>query len=110
MSFGIKLRQLRLDNELPLRKVAAYLDIDASVLSKIERSERCASRDVVLKAAEYFEVNKEELLTSFYSDQIANLLENEINVDLILSEAEMKVKKLKQNKLEQENLNFGNEK
>jgi len=36
-SLGDTLRKRREDKELPLRIVAAYLDIDQAILSKIER-------------------------------------------------------------------------
>lgn len=39
-SFGDYIRKVREEKRLPLRKVAAYLDIDTSTLSKIEREER----------------------------------------------------------------------
>ncbi len=35
-SIGEKLRKLREEKELPLRKVAASLDIDVAILSKME--------------------------------------------------------------------------
>ena len=41
-SFGEYLRDKREQAGLPLRKIAAELDIDTSVLSKIERGERTA--------------------------------------------------------------------
>ncbi|MEM6737203.1 MAG: helix-turn-helix transcriptional regulator [Bacteroidota bacterium] len=45
------MRKLREDQDLPIRKVTANLDIDSSTLSKIERGERSASKDLVKKAA-----------------------------------------------------------
>ena len=43
-SFGDYLRKAREDKGLPLRKVAAALDIDTSIMSKIERNERRATK------------------------------------------------------------------
>ena len=37
------IRKRREDKELPLRTVAAYLDIDQAILSKIERVQRNAN-------------------------------------------------------------------
>ncbi len=42
-TFGELIRKLRERNGLPIRKVAAHLDIDPSTLSKIERDERSAN-------------------------------------------------------------------
>ncbi len=39
-TFGETVRKLREENEMPLRKLAALLDVDQSTLSKIERNER----------------------------------------------------------------------
>lgn len=46
-SFGEYLRKSRECKELPLRKVAVALDIDSSILSKIECNERCATKDMI---------------------------------------------------------------
>ena len=46
-SFGEYLREKREKIGLPLRKVAAELDIDTSILSKIERNEREATNDML---------------------------------------------------------------
>jgi transcriptional regulator with XRE-family HTH domain len=46
-SFGGYLRKLREGKNLPIRKVAAYCDIDPSTLSKIERDERSANKDMI---------------------------------------------------------------
>ena len=43
VTFGDYIRKRREEIELPLRKVAAHLDIDTSTLSKVERGERPAS-------------------------------------------------------------------
>lgn len=46
-SFGEYLRSQREHLGLPLRKVAAELDIDTSILSKIERNERQATKEML---------------------------------------------------------------
>ena len=46
-SFGEYIRKSREDRGLPLRKVAAALDIDTSILSKIERNERRATIEMI---------------------------------------------------------------
>ena len=51
-SFGDTIRKLRENKELPLRTVAAYLDIDQAILSKIERGQRKPTREQVVKLAE----------------------------------------------------------
>lgn len=51
---GEKFRQIRDQNELPLRKLAALLNIDVSILSKIERGGSKLSKEVVLKPLDMY--------------------------------------------------------
>jgi len=104
--FGDYIREIREINNLPLRKVAAFLDVDTSVLSKIERGERQATKDNVLKIAEYFSLNKDELLKDFLGENIAKLLYRENNIADILKTAEEKVEYIKTNELKQGKLDF----
>ena len=60
-SLGDIIRKLREEKELPLRTVAAYLDIDQAILSRIERGQRNASREQVVKLAEYFKLNENDM-------------------------------------------------
>ncbi|MFZ6665075.1 nucleotidyltransferase domain-containing protein [Peijinzhouia sedimentorum] len=69
-SLGETIRKLRLEKELPLRTVAAYLDIDQAILSKIERGQRNASRGTVVKLAQYFNVKESDLLVAWLSDKL----------------------------------------
>jgi len=54
-TFGKYLRTIREEKELPLRKIAATLDIDTSLLSKIERNKRRATIDMIPIMAETLE-------------------------------------------------------
>jgi transcriptional regulator with XRE-family HTH domain len=69
-NLGDTLRELRENKQLPLRVIAAYLDIDPAIMSRIERGQRKASREQVVKLAEYFNVNKNELLIAWLSDKV----------------------------------------
>jgi transcriptional regulator with XRE-family HTH domain len=68
---------LREDKNLPLRIVSAYLDIDQAILSKIERNIRKANRDVVIKLADYFKIDKDVLLVAWLSDKLVLELKHE---------------------------------
>ena len=107
--FGEKIKDLRLERNLPLRKVAAYLDIDTSILSKIERGEREANRKIVTKAAEFFDIKEEVFLTNFFSDQVAKIIYKENNCDNILKVAEQKIKYIKTLSLKKGDLKLHNE-
>ena len=69
-SLGDIIRKLREEKELPLRIVAAYLNIDQAILSRIERGQRKPSREQVIKLAEYFKFNENDLLIAWLSDKL----------------------------------------
>jgi len=96
-TLGEKLRQLREKNELPLRKVAALIDIDVAILSKMERSERKLSKEVVLKLAELYKYDIEELLVLFLSEKIMYEIQDEELGEKALKVTEQRVKYLKAN-------------
>lgn len=103
-NFGDHIRKLRKDNKLPLRKVASALDIDPSTLSKIERGERGASKDMAKTLAGLFKVNESDLVISLLSDKIAYELVNEDNCIEVLAVAEEKIKYYRSNSYKQQNL------
>ena len=90
-SFGEKIRKLRDEKKLPLRIVAAYLDIDQAILSKIERGQRNASRELVVKLAAYFKVEEKDLLVAWLSDKLVYEVEDEEMALKALQVAEEKV-------------------
>ncbi len=90
-SLGEIIRKLREEKKLPLRIVAAYLDIDQAILSKIERGQRKISRDQVIKLATYFEAKEDTLLVAWLSDRLLYELEDEVLALKALQLAEEKV-------------------
>ena len=97
-TIGEKLRHIREEKELPLRKVAALLDIDVAILSKMERGERKITKEVVLKLADIYDYNADELLVSFLSDKILYEIQDEDLEIEALKVAEERVKYIKANK------------
>jgi len=69
-SFGDYIRKAREAKDLPLRKVAAFLDIDTSTLSKVERGERPASPDYLKGIADILELDLKLVQTKFIADRI----------------------------------------
>ena len=53
-----------------MRKVAAFLDIDQAILSKIERGQRKLSKEQVVKLAKFFNYSEKEMLVTYLSDRI----------------------------------------
>jgi transcriptional regulator with XRE-family HTH domain len=97
-TIGEKLRHIREEKKLPLRKVAALLDIDVAILSKMERGERKITKEVVLKLANIYNYNTDELLVSFLSDKILYEIQDEDLGIEALKVAEERAKYLKANK------------
>jgi len=74
---GQKIRELREKKALLLRQVAAHLEVDTALMSKIERGERNASKQQVISIADFLKVNEEELLTLWLADKIESAIVEE---------------------------------
>lgn len=92
---GEIIRAQREAKGLLLRQVAAYLDIDQAILSKIERNERKPTKIHIVKLAEFLMLDKDELIVQFMSDKIAYEIANEECANRVLKVAEKKVNYLK---------------
>jgi transcriptional regulator with XRE-family HTH domain len=90
-NIGRQIRILREDSEMPLRKLAAIIDIDQSTLSKIERNERRVTIELLEKISVIFKVNKRDLMICYYSDLIVNQIECENDYSEILQTAKNKI-------------------
>ena len=91
-TIGKKLRQLREQQHLPLRKVSAIMDMDVAILSKMERGERKLTKEIVLKLADTYKYNAEELLVLFLSDKILYEIQDEYLAEKALKVAEERIK------------------
>lgn len=93
--FGEYIRELRISRNLPLRKVAADLDIDPSTLGKIERNSRKPPREIIEKLADIFKIDYNRLKTIYLSDKITMEVINEGLGAEVLIEASEKLDILK---------------
>ncbi len=97
-NLGEYIRLLREESAMPLRKLAAVLDIDQSTLSKLERGERPVSRQMLPIIAKTFKVDEKDLVIKFMSKQVAYQLVEEKYVKDILVAAQEEIKYLKKHK------------
>ena len=67
---GEIIREKREKKGLLLRQVAALLDIDTAVLSKVERGERKLNREQISKVADILDLDKEAILIQYLSEKI----------------------------------------
>ena len=81
MLFGNRIRELR-DKQGVLQR---QLEIDTPMFSKIERGDRRAKREHVIKLAEYLHQDVKEMLTLWLADKVLDAVgaEEEISYDAI---------------------------
>ncbi len=79
MFLGKRIKELREEKGLLLRQLAAELEVDTPMYSKIERGERKAKREHVLKLAKLFQTDEEELLTLWLAGQVYEVVKDENN-------------------------------
>ncbi len=74
--FGSFVKKKREGLGLPLRQVATELNLNTSMLSKIEKEERGLSSDLIPKLAEVLDTNHKELLDYYISSKILQELQD----------------------------------
>lgn len=77
MLFANKIRRLREEGKLLQRQLAAALEIDTPMYSKIERGDRPAKRTQVIALAGLLSTDETELLTLWLADKVLDVLEDE---------------------------------
>lgn len=77
MFLGIRIKELREAQGLLQRQLAAELEIDTPMFSKIERGDRKAKREQVIELSRLLNTNLDELLTLWLAGQVFELVENE---------------------------------
>ena len=82
MLLGNKIKELRGKHELLQRQLAAYLEIDTPMFSKIERGDRRAKRSQVILLAKYFHIDEKDMLTLWLADKVLDTLEGEYELCL----------------------------
>jgi len=75
---GEKIRELREANNILIRQLAAQLDIDTALLSKMERGDRFFKKEDITKIAKIFHVSEQELLTLWLADRVLKSIELEL--------------------------------
>jgi transcriptional regulator with XRE-family HTH domain len=77
MHFGNRIKELRESRGLLQRQLAASLEMDTPMFSKIERGERKAKREQVVILSKLLEENEAELLTLWLADKVYEVLKDE---------------------------------
>jgi transcriptional regulator with XRE-family HTH domain len=90
---GDKIRELRVKQNLLLRQVASKLEVDTSIISKMERGERPIKKEQIAILADILKADKEELQTLWLADQLYNVIEGQPMADEALKSVSKKIKK-----------------
>lgn len=84
MLFTEKIKELRIQNQMPQRQIAAALDIDTATYCKIEKGERKAKKEHIIILSKMFHVELTDLLTLWLADKVTDVISDE---HIIASEA-----------------------
>ena len=75
--FGERIRELRTKQNLLLRQLASQLDVDTSIISKVERGDRQLKKEQIPLLAQILKADVEELQTLWLADQIYAVIKDE---------------------------------
>lgn len=96
--FGERIRELRTKQNLLLRQLASQLDVDTSIISKVERGDRQLKKEQIPLLAKILKADVEELQSLWLADQIYELVKDEKMANKAMQVAEEKIKFNKKNK------------
>ena len=91
--FGERIRKLRTQQNMLLRQLAALLDVDTSIISKIERGDRQLRKEQIPLLAQILKADLKDLQTLWLADQLYNMVQGEPMADEALKSVTKKLKK-----------------
>ncbi len=89
--FGERIRELRTKQNLLLRQLASQLDVDTSIISKVERGDRQLKKEQIPLLAQILKADVEELQTLWLADQIYEVVKDEKMANEAMQVAEEKI-------------------
>jgi len=95
--FGERIRELRTKQSMLLRQLASQLDVDTSIISKVERGDRQLKKEQIPLLAQILKADLEELQTLWLADQIYAVVKDEklANEAMQLADKKINLKKKK---------------
>lgn len=94
-TFGELIRRTRKEKSMALRELAANIDLDQSLLSKIERNQLTAPERVIFKLSRALELDYADLQKRYLSDRLYQELKN---TDYSLEAVELVLQRLQREK------------
>lgn len=74
---GNKVRELREESSILLRQLAAQLDMDTAMLSKMERGDRLFKKEDIIAIAKIFKQDSKALLTLWLADKVVKTIKDD---------------------------------
>jgi transcriptional regulator with XRE-family HTH domain len=94
MMFTERIKQLREEQQIPQRKMAAALDIDTASYCKYEKGERRPKREQVIIISQLLQTDEKELLSLWLADQVVAVVAGEKEIaDKVLNIAKENIRK-----------------
>jgi transcriptional regulator with XRE-family HTH domain len=90
--FGIRVRELRTEQKMLIRQLASKLEVDTSIISKVERGDRQLKKEQIAPLALILKADHKELLTLWLADQLYSVVEGEAMADEALQSVSKKIK------------------
>ena len=89
--FGERIRELRTKQNMLLRQLASLLDVDTSIISKVERGDRQLKKEQIPLLAQILKTDVEELQTLWLADQIYAVVKDEKFANEAMQVADKKI-------------------
>jgi len=96
--FGERIRELRTKQNMLLRQLASLLDVDTSIISKIERGDRQMKKEKIPLFAQILKADEQELQTLWLADQIYAVVKDEKFANEAMQAVEKKINLKKKKK------------
>lgn len=77
MLFTEKIKELRIQKQMPQRQIATALDIDTATYCKIEKGERRAKKEQVAILSEMFHIKMIDHLTLWLADKVTDMVSDQ---------------------------------
>ncbi len=91
-SLGSLIRNKREEKKLLMRELASKIDVDTSMISKIENGYRSPTKEQLDKIASVLNINNEQLINIWFAERIYNDLKEQSNSLDILKIVEERIK------------------
>lgn len=77
LPLGTMFRNKREEKDLLVRQVAAVIEVDQAIISRIENCDRLPTKDQVLKLAGLYDLDQKEILSNWLAEKMVREYGNE---------------------------------